>query len=94
MSDLPLLFSSTAICLAVILLTLRFNKRVTIINGIIFVGYSTYFYHGLFYDAAQGTGLVWLFFILLAHLVQFVIVCAYLAIKMVQAKRKRQQQSR
>ena len=83
MSDLPMLITSSALCFLVILLTFKVNTRVALVHAIIFTGYSTYFYHGLFYDSREGTGLVWLFYIMIFTLLHFVILGVYLIAKYV-----------
>lgn len=83
MSDIPILISSSALCLLVIILTFKVNTRVALVHAIIFTGYSTYFYHGLFYNSRGGSGLVWLFYIMVFTLLHFVILGVYLIVKYV-----------
>lgn len=83
MSDIPMLIISSALCLLVILLTFKVNTRVALVHAIIFSGYSTYFYHGLFYDSRGGSGLVWLFYIMVFTLLHFLLLGMYLIVKYV-----------
>jgi hypothetical protein len=87
MGDNPILVMSSIVCLLSILANYRYSKRFTIINIIIFAGYSTWLYYGFFAWTVWGDKLGSFIFLLLLSSIQFIINAGYFVYRFVVSKR-------
>jgi hypothetical protein len=83
MTDNQLLFSSSLLCLILIIISFKFNKLFGIISLIIFVIYSSYLYYSLIYKSQYGSALVWWFYLLIITAIQIIISGTYIIIKLI-----------
>ncbi len=78
MSDnIILLYGSLLIILVIVVLAFMYSKRFALINGAIFIAYTSYMLYGLFYKSQGGTALVWWFYLLVFMGIQLLIMFGY-----------------
>ena len=77
-SDDFVMYTMSIFNLSVVVLLLRQNKKLFCINLLAYVVYNAYFYYGLRYDSAGGSGLVWWSYILLVNGFHFLGTLIYL----------------
>lgn len=82
MSDNELLYSSSVICLMLIIVSFRFNRQFGIINIIFFCLYNLLLYYNLFYKNDGGSGFSWWFYLIILTVIQILVIIIYLGIKL------------
>lgn len=85
-SEFQILLAATLVCFLLILWAGRYSKWFALFNGALFLLYSIYMYHGLFFDDSEenkGTALAWWFYLLVITGMQIVIVGTYTLCKAV-----------
>jgi hypothetical protein len=76
--DGVLFYGSSAVVLLLNIVLLVKRKNYGIISLIVQAIYNAYFIHGVYYDSAEGTGLVWWFYLIMINCLHFVIIIALL----------------
>ena len=80
-SDDIILYVLSVLTLILILFSLKFSKLFSYTNLVIFVVYSVFFYHSLFFEGKYGSGFIWWFFAFILTFIHLLIVVAYLIVK-------------
>lgn len=86
-SDNQALFAITAICIILILLSFKINRRFAIINLAGFCIYSMPLYYNLFYRNQGGSGFLWWLYLILITVLQLVVVAFYLCSQLIRNKK-------
>jgi len=73
-----LLFGSLLTLLIVVILSFMYSKRFALINGAIFIAYTSYMLYGLFYKSQGGTALAWWFYLVVFVGLQLIIMLTYI----------------
>ena len=60
MNDESFLFIMSSLTFILILITAKYSKSFLLVNLIVFVTYSFYFYYGLYFQGSEGRSLGWL----------------------------------
>ena len=94
MSDnIILLYGSLLIILVIVVIAFMYSKRFALINGAIFIAYTSYMLYGLFYKSQGGTALVWWFYLLVFMGIQLLIMFGYVLINWLRNNNKRKTNS-
>ncbi|RLJ32209.1 hypothetical protein CLU97_1657 [Chryseobacterium sp. 7] len=88
MSDNQLLYTASIVCLLLIIVSFKHNKKFGIVNMILFCMYNSVLYYHFIFDSSGGAGLVWWFFLLVLSAFQMLIVLIYLGVRAFQKRRK------
>lgn len=77
-SDELLIYSLSGLTFATALLSFRISNRFGLVNLVVLVVYSARFYYGLFYQSNGGSGLLWLFYIVIVTPIHLLFLLTYL----------------
>ena len=88
-----LLYGSLLILLIIFIFSFVYSKRFALINGAIFITYTSYILYGLFYKSQGGTALVWGFYLLVFIGTQLMIMLGYVLIDWMRNNNKRKANS-
>lgn len=80
MSDIQFMMIVAAVCAILIAVVGKMRGiRTAVIHSIVFVCYSGVLWYGLLYKGEGGTYLVWLFYLVIAYLLHFIVLMVTIA---------------
>ena len=87
--DNQTLLAVALVCVVLICFVARQNKKIGIINAVVFILYTARMLYGLEYQSQYGAGLVWFVYLIFLMLLHIVISATYLIVKIVQKRRNK-----
>lgn len=72
-----IMYSSSVLLFALILISYKFSRRFGLVNTIVFILYNSFLYYLFIFRGSGGSSLLWLFYLAILTSVQLLIVLIF-----------------